>query len=303
MKKAILYVFSGTGNTLITAKFIAGELEGLGYKTRVELIRRSPKNVPDPRAYDIVGFGYPVHAFNVPLMALRYVKRLPDVSQIPAFIFKTSGEPFGMTAASSYALYRILKKRGFDVRTDTHMLMPYNVIFRYKDALAKQMYLHTQAMGRLAAQRAHAGERDDLRYPVFKRVLAVLFRIQWFGAWINGPLHYTKKKLCNLCGLCVKSCPAKNIRIKEGKVCFSSRCTMCMRCSMGCPKDAVRPGILTLLRINGLYNFPAILNDKNVSNQYVDENTKGYFKFFLKYYRHTQAQLERYGITLDHKTQ
>jgi flavodoxin len=59
--KTLLYVFSGTGNTLKVGKEIASYL-----KTAEVFLIGSSSPVPDPQAYDLVGFGYPIHAFRAP---------------------------------------------------------------------------------------------------------------------------------------------------------------------------------------------------------------------------------------------
>jgi hypothetical protein len=157
MRKAVLYVFTGTGNTLLAAERIARELESLGCRADVHRIAWRESAVPDAREYDLVGVGYPVHAYNAPQLVCSFVKRLPKTEKrTPAFIFKTSGEPFPMNSTSSMMIVRVLVKKGYDVLSETHMLMPYNIMFRYRDEIAKHMYMHTMQMSRLAARKAVA---------------------------------------------------------------------------------------------------------------------------------------------------
>jgi flavodoxin/NAD-dependent dihydropyrimidine dehydrogenase PreA subunit len=216
MRKAVIYVFSGTGNTRIAAEQIAKALSGHDMTADVWEVRRPFSGAPDPNDYDMTGFGYPVHAFNTPQFFLRFVKTLPMVSGTPAFVFKTSGEPFDFNDASSRPLVRILRKKGFALMQDRHLLMPYNIVFRYEDALAKQMYLHTRDMAGVIADRAASGTPQKLRYNPLTVFLMYLFRLQWFGAWINGPMIHVRRDLCTGCGLCAKMCPARNIRMQAG---------------------------------------------------------------------------------------
>ena len=67
---------------------------------------------------------------------------------------------------------------------------------------------------------------------------------------------------------------------------------MCMRCVMNCPKDAVRPGILNLWRVNRPYDFEALIKDESIPAQYVRESTKGYYALFYKYYQNADKLLE-----------
>ncbi len=301
MRSAILYVFSGTGNTLIAADMIAEALGVRGIQASVCRVKKPFSGLPDPNDYDICGFGYPVHAFNTPQLFQHFAKTLPTVLDKPAFVFKTSGEPFSLNNASSRALVRILRKKGFRPGLDRHLLMPYNIMFRYPDALAKQMYVHTRGMANVIADAVSKEAWRTLTYHPLAVLTTGLLRLQWFGAWINGPLIYASKKACVGCGVCAANCPAANIRMKNGRPRFSRHCSMCMSCAFRCPKDAVRPGILNLWRVNGAYPFAALEKDDSVPDRYVNAETQGYFKLFLPYYEQSYAEIETAACAREEK--
>lgn len=359
--KIIIYCFSGTGNTLTASRKTAAQLAALGMQTDVcRIVTRdaalyekalecyaadgtrtivSPDSVPqaltiseefgavpDPNAYDLAGFSYPIHGFNSPQFFLRYVKHLPELTAekkgMKAFIFKTSGEPFRPNSSSSRTLVHFLKKKGFQPGIDLHMLMPYNIMFRYPDAMAKQMYLHTEVMCRKLAESVADGRFSALHYNPLITLFAYVVRLQWLGAKINGPLHSVKKDLCTGCGLCAKNCPSNNIRLSElteksrsdkngsdktGTEKAGSadpahktksipkmgwKCTMCMECTMGCPQGAINPGFLTPWKVNPQWNFAKLLEDDSIASNWTDDPNAGYFRFFRKYYQKTEA----YGL-------
>ncbi len=248
-------------------------------------------DAPDPNTFDVTGFGYPIHAFNTPRFFLRFIKTLPKVSAMPAFIFKTSGEPFRVNNASSRPLMRILRRKGFTPMSERHLLMPYNIMFRYNDALAKQMYLHTCAMSEVIANDVARSACRKLRYYPWTLLVMYALRLQWFGAWINGPLTHADKTLCTGCGLCAAKCPAGNIRMEHGYPRFGRHCTMCMGCTFRCPAAAVRPGFLSAWRVNGAYPFERLARDSAVPDTYINKQIKGYFKLFRPYYECTYAQI------------
>ena len=293
MQAAIIYVFSGTDNTLITARMTASSFETAGVSASVFSVKAPFKDVPSPNDFDYIGFAYPVHAFNAPRIFIDFVKSLPD-SNKKAFILKTSGEPYHVNDASSGQLYRLLKKKGFDVVLDRHLLMPYNIVFRYRDELAKQMYQYNEKLCPLLVQDLLGGKRDDIRFTLRHRIFSAIFKVQQPGAVFNGRL-YSANKNCNMCKKCVRECPAGNISIRNGKLKFDGRCTMCMRCVMFCPQSAVNPGLLRPMKVNGAYNFKKLLSDDAIKGDYVNENTKGYFKLYRKYYRKADKQIERLG--------
>ena len=252
-------------------------------------MREPFSGVPDPRGYDLAGFGYPVHAFNVPEFFMRFVKRLPAAPGLPAFIFKTSGEPFAVNSASSLPLARLLRKKGMDVLFERHLLMPYNIVFRYPDALAAQMYRHTSEMAALIAGNAAAGRREKINARLWAIPVSYFFRIQRLGTRLNGPHIKADTSLCTGCGLCAARCPAKNIVMRDGRPVFGKKCTMCMSCAFRCPGDAVRPGFLNGWRVNGPYDFSGA-----GAEDYVNSGTRGYFRHFRSYYRRTGRELEEF---------
>ncbi len=291
--KAIIYYFTGTGNTRIAARAIKQELMSYDYDVTLFEIRKNDEDVPNPNDYDVVGFGYPIHAFNAPQFFLKQIKKIAKVDHKKAFIFKTSGEPFGFNKASSWSLSRILKKRGFELMMDRHLLMPYNIMFRYDDRLAKQMYIHTHEMAKVIAYDIKMNRKKRIKFNVLHFPIMYLFRVQWFGAKVNGPLFHVKKEQCTSCSACEKVCPTNNIILNEGIPAFGGDCTMCMGCVLSCPEDAIRPGLISGLRLNGKYPFKKLLGDDHVSADFIHEGTKGYFKLFKSYYETTQNEIDK----------
>jgi Fe-S-cluster-containing hydrogenase component 2 len=233
--------------------------------------------------YDSIGIGYPVYAFNTPKTVWDLVKSLPMGEGRKVFIFKTAGEPFYWNDSSSLMIIKRLQKKGYRVVFERHYLMPYNIIMRYPDSLVKQMYNTTQKLCIDMAERIMNGEEHLPKFTFKSRLAAFVFRIQWPGAAINGRLCSTNKR-CNLCMKCANSCPTHNILLKSGKICFSWKCVMCMRCVMYCPKDAINFGLLKGLALNGAYDFNKIISDDAIPDEYVNDKTRGFFKFFKKYY-------------------
>jgi len=290
MFRSIIYVFSGTKNTLLAAGMVKDALEYRNVHTEIFEVTKPFINVPNPNDYDYVGFAYPVHAFNVPQVFLEFVRQLPDAHR-KAFIFKTSGEPLHANDSSSYRLYRILQRKGFDIFQNRHFLMPYNIMFRYRDSLAKQMHQTTEALSRLFAKQIATGARKKLRFPLRHRLLSIVLRIQQPAARFNGHFYSVNSSKCSQCMLCEQTCPTRNISFKDGKFKFDGSCVMCMRCVMFCPEDALTPGLLHFFKVNGAYEYERLLADSSVPSNYINENTTGYFRLFKKYFRNAAHEL------------
>ena len=127
--------------------------------------------------------------------------------------------------------------------------------------------------------------------------MCFLGKIEWFGAWFNGLFYSVNKSKCVDCGLCAKNWPAQNITKKGEKYSFGGHCTLCCRCTMNCPKDAISMGLLNGFRVNGAYNFEKLVADDSVSGNYVNDKTIGYYKKFNKYYNKIDQELISLGLT------
>lgn len=262
MKKVLIYYFSGTGNTRKIAREYEKAFRAHGIEpTLRELSHRAPVKTDDAEEYDRIGIGYPIHAFNAPKIVLELCKALPkrDASRSfkYTFVFKTSGEPVRMSDASSIKTVKLLNRRGYSIANEYQYVMPYNIIFRHTDAQAYKMWQTAQALVPLDVEDI-INFVPSLKFPnkpFLGGAAAWLLRIEHGGARLIGR-GFKATNACINCGLCVKDCPAENIRVgKNGKIEFGGKCMLCMRCVFECPKNAIVPGILKKWTVNGDYSF------------------------------------------------
>lgn len=284
--KILIYTFSGTGNTFLTADYIAGALREKGVSVdlfKIEDIINNDENIKLDGVSHIL-IGYPIHAFNSPKIVVDFSKKLPSSSGQKVSIFKTSGEPFFFNNSSSHILLKQLRLKGYDFLIETHFLMPYNIMFRYPDSLVKQMFILMQQMAGKYADDIISEKGEGISYTMLNKLVSFVLRIQWGGARLNGRLYSCKHKKCTLCMKCVNNCPSQNIRVENGRIRFDGKCLMCMRCVQNCNFNAINIGILRFWAVRGKYDFESISTDELVSSKYINENTHGYFKLFRRYF-------------------
>ena len=203
MKNAIIYYFTGSGNTLKAVNLYKSEFNKLGFLVKTENICNGSEPISSPINYDYVGIAYPVHGFNAPLPILRFVKRFPKTSASHNyFIIRTSGEPLALNNVSSYKLNKIMKNKGYVLTNEYGYVMPYNMIFRHDDGMASLMY---QTMKKLVP--LNVTEIVNGIYSVPKRILggsliSALFRIEHVAMPLNGRLFKVDYNKCVNCGLC-----------------------------------------------------------------------------------------------------
>ncbi|MCI2067990.1 MAG: EFR1 family ferrodoxin [Bacilli bacterium] len=296
--RCLIFCYSGTGNTSLAASFLKRHFEEKGIQTDLFIYQEPLKEIPDPSAYDLIGIGYPIHAFNVPEVFLRFLKKLPALKESKDyFIFKTSGEPYMWNRSSSYLIDKALKKKGYHLIMEKHLLMPYNIMFRYPDGVVKQMYEYLYALSDVVTKRLALGEKDQVKFPFSRRITSFFFRIEWIAPKVNHPLCHSRKKRCINCGLCISKCPQHAMyKNKKGVIKINNHCSMCMRCTMNCPKDAIFFGFMHAWRVNKPYNFVKLLKDPSVDDHYINPQTKDYFRHFRKYFKEQDEILAKYGI-------
>ena len=295
--KAAIYIFTGSGNTERIAKRFADEFHASGVETDIYVWEKD-KQIPNPSDYDIIGLGFPIHGFNPPKVFIEMVKTFPNAFNKPTFMFKVGGEPLWLNNSAGQKVYRILNKKGYNILTDKLFVMPYNMIFRHNDRMAKQMWIYAKALVKANAQDILAGKSEKVKLPLIKRIHSFFFRIEWGFYKLNGKFFKIKKDKCIDCGKCIKICPAKNISVKDGKIKFGGNCIMCTRCSFNCPANAINIGLLNKWKVNGSYNLDKLINDEAVKFPFIDDNTKGGYKLYKNYYKNLDKILSEHNIAL-----
>lgn len=292
--KVILYVFSGTGNTLKVASLFKKYMNA-----DVTVYRVSEKSgkAPSPEEYDLVGVGYPIHAFYAPEPIIKFAEGLPAVAYRRAFVFKSSGEGLHLNDASSQKLIRILCRKGYDVTLERHIVMPYNMIYRHSDEMAKQMWIYAKAYVKLICAELEGFKRERVKKSFIKYCLpAAVGKIETAFAHLHGPMFKVDGNKCIGCGRCVKICPENNIKFEDGKFKFGHGCVLCMGCSFGCPVDAVGIGIFKFWKVNGSYRLEELARDDSILFPLVPGHAKGIYRLYKKYYREVGEKLESAGI-------
>ncbi len=290
--KAIIYVFSGTGNTKRICSLYKDEFEKNGVDTTLFSVTSDMSDLPHPADFDLVGFAYPIHAFNAPNIMLKLAKAIDKVSNKEIFILKSSGEPLKINNISSLKFMGIMKKKGYVLKSEYHYVMPYDMIFRHTDREAVKMWETAKALAPVEAREVLAGKEHKLKRIFLGGFIAWVMRIEHPTMRWNGRSFRVNKDKCIMCRKCEKNCPVNNIRIDEdGKFHFAGDCLMCTRCSFGCPTDAFSIGILNNWRINGAYPL-----DKTVDDSVPEPKHHHHWyckKAYIKYFKNAELKINQ----------
>jgi len=266
---AIVYYFSGTGNSLVVAKDIAA-----GITADLAAIADCEKLDRTHMDKNIIGIVFPVYHQGLPLVVKRFVRQLEDLNGKYIFGVCTYGDSPGITLEY---LDNCIRSKGGRLSAGYAVRMPYNYLSPsftlkefFKSFKLREINSETQqAMFRNwenkleVIVKAIRSERKakleskakfieklvdllDLRNTLQKTVWLKISgadpkseasfeqSIQWMdhGFWCD--------QHCNNCSLCSKICPVKNIRMVEGKPVWQHRCEQCFACLQWCPVSAIQ---------------------------------------------------------------
>lgn len=280
MKNAIIYVFSGTGNTKKACDIYKSEFEKNGVETTLYTVKKGFENLPDPNNFDYVGFAYPIHGFNAPYIMLDLAKALPKANGTKQyFVVKTSGEPLKINNVSSIKFNDIMKRKGYVPFSEYHYVMPYNMIFRHTDEMAARMKNTLEQLASVEAREVICGVEHKLSKVPFGRFVAWVVRIEQPAMKVNGRFFKVDGNKCIKCGACAKNCPVGNIKMDgNGKFSFGGDCVMCTRCSFNCPTNAFDIGMLNGWKVNGRYSYK--LPEKPEEGKHAWYCKKAYKRYF-----------------------
>jgi ferredoxin/flavodoxin len=245
--KINMFYFSGTGFTERVAKNLSAEFSALGHEAMLEYIpdallamKKAGKHKTDPEQdFDMLGILYPIHSFNAPEIVVKFARKLPQGKGQRAFIVKTAGGKSPLNSGSSDLLKKILSRKGYKVTYEEVIQMPANFIVRYEDEVIRQLITDAERLLKVIAEEIVKGRRK-LFHPGFGvKAAARLGRVEWIGAHFIAKLHFKVSDSCNLCKICVRDCPTKNIRVENECIKFGANCTFCMRCIYACPQKAI----------------------------------------------------------------
>jgi ferredoxin len=237
-KQTKIFYFSGTGNTLASAKQIAA---ALGDTAVISIARVMEKSGPDKRApiaieSDSVIIMYPAYGYGAPAMVRAFLKRADVRCEYLAVLVLYASKAGGAPAAAK----NLLKKRKIKVNYFGRIRSVENYIPMFgapkDEKVGPRVALQKTETARVA---------DDIRARKTNKVLG--FRP--FAAFINllfrGGRHLFVKSYrvlpsCTGCGVCANICPTGCIKIENGRAKVTKNCEHCQACLNFCPHKAIR---------------------------------------------------------------
>ncbi len=241
--KTTLKYFSGTGNSYR----ILNECKNIFIQKDNEVEFSSITNNHDiNEEADLIGFCFPVYAFDIPRISRNYLKSLPKFKKRKkAFVLITAGDP--MEAGFTFhQCKKILSNKNLDVIYTDVIHMPANWTVAMnppsKEEAQKIIDAGVQKAGTITVNILNNKVyHHEFNYPPRYTKLG-FYKDYYLFKW--GGIQYLWRSFrsdetCNSCGICEKICPTNSIQMINNKPQWSKSCEQCMRCVNYCPKQAI----------------------------------------------------------------
>lgn len=257
--KTTIYYFSGTGNSLAIANFLAGELKG-----RVEVVpmaARMKQRRVEVRT-DVLGIVCPTYFLTIPGIVRSFIERLA-IEPAP-YIFSVvtcNGQP----GRGLRVMEKLLARKGYSMKLGRAIDMPGNSLigmdFTNPPEIRQERLRNSLGSVRVIARaiqdrQTSAPGRDDS--PGVR--LRSLF-MSSFVKYVYRPARaFRAEGACARCGTCARVCPVGNIALGPGGPKWGDECVYCLACLHWCPYHAIEMKQDTVGRLR--YHHPGITADE-----------------------------------------
>ena len=239
--KTDLFFYTGTGNSLWTAKTLAKELGD----TEVIPIARCSENPVRSRA-EAVGMVFPVHIWGVPRRVLAFADALEPNSSRYHFAVAVNA---GQVAATLSQMKKRMDAKGLPLCAGFELRMPSNYIPwggpGPEAARLQRFAAAREKIGRMAELLAVRAKCPVEKGPLWQNILFTGFNRLAFSRVPQMDKGFWVDTKCIACGICRAVCPSGNIEMRAGKPVWLHHCEQCLACIQWCPQEAIQYGTKT----------------------------------------------------------
>ena len=235
----ILFVFSGTGNSLNTAKKIQESIENCEIVSIPKVIAENKFNYGAAK----IGFIFPVHFQDTPHIVRELLKHIKITGDPYIFAIATSGGEIGKTFQN---INKLLESQNRNLHSEFSLVLPSNSIIMEDrtstpeeiDRLIKNSEVRINEIIKIITN--NEIEKFKHTKSSFKdRFGCLMGRIFLYRIFSDRRFKVDNEK-CVQCGTCVSVCPMNNIEIVDDKVTWNHNCEVCSACIHWCPQNAIQ---------------------------------------------------------------
>jgi NAD-dependent dihydropyrimidine dehydrogenase PreA subunit/flavodoxin len=255
----MIFYFSATGNSLWVAKQLEEKLNERLVSINQALQSEIPVFEYALSPNERVGFVFPIHSWGPPTLLLEFIKRLKLLNYVDQQVFAvcTCGDDAGCTRE---LLCKHLKEKGLQLTSchtvqmpNTYILLPF---FDVDSAEVEKEKLSNanNDIDKISKAIVEISENKLLYIKGFASKIKSYLIHPLFAKHTYGSSKFHATESCIHCGSCAKSCPNRNIVMKERNPAWLQQCVQCLACIHRCPARAIEYGKIT--RKKGRYRHP-----------------------------------------------
>lgn len=222
--RGILY-FSSTGNTLFIAEQVKKELGGQ--------IIYLPKYQGNASEFDSVILVTPIYSFGMPKHVYEFLPKMDKTKEL--IVIQNYG---GMTGGADYFMLKYCQELGLNIKSVYVMKMPENftVTFTVPKFYINSILKKSRKKVQIIIEKI---KNHDHSLPKHKKTKEATY-LKNLNNWHKIADDFSVNENCIKCGKCVNLCPAKNIKLENGKIVFGDKCVACLGCYHRCPQKAIQ---------------------------------------------------------------
>jgi ferredoxin len=236
--KTVIYYYTGTGNSLWTARLLAAELDDAEVQPMVRVIRDGVA----PEA-DVVGMVFPVHSWGVPSLVIQFLK---VIRENPARYYFACAVNAGQVSRTLVQLQKLMLSYGLSLSAGFDIALPSNYIpWGGPGSAANRQELYDVADRKVRQAAAYVSREESglvERGPLWQRIVFSAVYKMSFSAMPRMDRSFWVDEKCNACAVCASVCPVGNIVMEAERPTWQHHCEQCLACLQWCPREAIQYG-------------------------------------------------------------
>lgn len=235
----ILFLFSGTGNSLNTAIRIQGNNKNCEILSIPKVLEEKKFNYEASK----IGFIFPVHFIDAPNIVKEFLKNIKILGAPYVFAVATCGGENGKTFRT---ISKLLDRQNQKLHSEFSLVLPPNFIISTDktstpeevDKIIKDSEIRiNEIIEKIANNKIEKFVPTRISFSKkFNNWMGKLFLYKIF----SDRRFKVDDEKCLRCGTCVSVCPMNNIRIVNEKVTWNHNCELCLACIHWCPQNAIQ---------------------------------------------------------------
>ena len=235
----ILFLFSGTGNSLNVAIRILENIENCEILSIPKVFEEKKFNYEAAK----IGFIFPVYFLDAPHIVREFLKNIKISGNPYVFAIATCGGEIGKTFRT---INKLLDRQNRKLHSEFSLVLPSNsIILTDKTSTPEEidrLIKNSEVRINEIIETINNNEIEKFiptRISFNNKFGSRMGKIFLFRIFNDRKFKVDNEK-CIRCGTCVSVCPMNNIEIVDDKVTYNHNCEMCSACIHWCPQNAIQ---------------------------------------------------------------